>query len=283
MAAVESVFLVASDASATGLGYVPIFEIPGTDPTFPASRPLTTSERAESSTARGMLGVEFSLRTNLTQYAEHSVVFMVDNKGCPVVVRRGSPVPRLQAIAICIGELVCLHKIDLHMVWVPRSLNSLADTESRKFEDELHDWTISPLVFQELCSMIGWTPTIDLFATADNSQCERFYSRRHMFGSSGVNSCVALLPKHERFYACPPLDRSIPKFISRLPAPFPLILVVPHWPSRFWYTTILPRGGRLIANIPATSFNLGPNGRPYFLTAKQYDMTFDAFVFPAAL
>lgn len=115
----DTPYLVASGASATGLGYVPLLELPGTQPTQPASRPLTKSERDESSTAREMLGIEFSVITNVTQFSGHSVIFLVDNQGCPSIARKGSPVPKLQSIAIRLSDLTIAHNIALHMVWVP--------------------------------------------------------------------------------------------------------------------------------------------------------------------
>ena len=264
------------------VGFLATHTTPGAQPTQPASRPLTKSERDESSTAREMLGIEFSIITNVTQFSGHSVIFLVGNQGCPSIARKGSPVPRLQSIAIRLSDLTIAHNIALHMVWVPRSLNALADAESREFEDELHDWTLSSSMFSRLCSLVGWHPTIDLFATADNSKCNRFFSRRHMAGSSGVNSCFYPLPKGERLYACPPLGKSLPKFVSRLPAPSPVLLVIPHWPSRHWFSTLPTRRAQFLCSIPVTAFDLGPNGRPYFLTSRQFNMHFDAFIVSAS-
>ncbi len=80
----------------------------------------------------------------------------------------------------------CLeHRIVLHINWVPRELNQLANDASKLLDSS--DWQLHPEMFAFLDGR--WGPhSVDLFASSKNAHCARYFSRYWCLGSQGVDA-----------------------------------------------------------------------------------------------
>ena len=109
-AAREPTHVLASDASAVGIGVV--FRGGGS-----AARSFTAGEAAESSTHREAGGISFAVRVRVAEHAGGKLVAYCDNKGARSVIMYGSHDPRLQRIATGLAAFCHRHDIELIVVW----------------------------------------------------------------------------------------------------------------------------------------------------------------------
>jgi hypothetical protein len=75
-----------------------------------------------------------------------------------------------------IYEVARSHNIDIRAEYV-NTKSQLADEPSRTFD--FNECKITDSAFAELTKLWGKTPTVDAFATAENTRCEAFVSRYH--------------------------------------------------------------------------------------------------------
>ena len=76
-------------------------------------------------------------------------------------------------------------QVDLHIRWVPRALNSQADSLS-KLSDSA-DWRLNPRFFAILDKLRG-PHTLDAFASAENAHCAKFFSKYRCPGAAGCDA-----------------------------------------------------------------------------------------------
>lgn len=91
------------------------------------------------------------------------------------------------------------------------------------------EWSLHPLLFKELTTHFG-IPSVDLFASRDNNQTPRFYSRFPTPGAETVDALRSPWPPSLLLYAFPPLpliSRVIRKLLEER---VELIFLAPHWP-----------------------------------------------------
>ncbi|KAK0395798.1 hypothetical protein QR680_001433 [Steinernema hermaphroditum] len=208
---------IATDASATGAGVV-IWNRDGS--TSRTAINFTPHERAESSTSREVLAVEFGLRVFSSELAGSQVIVEIDNVGAVSIIQKGSPKPGLQSAASAIFELAETIGAEIVPVWVPRDQNMLADEASRLIDRD--DWGISPDFFQICCQRWG-TPSIDVFA--------------NNIGSEGVNAFASSWAT-EFVWAVPP-PNLIPLTVAHLlSCKGRAILGVPWWPSHMFFPSL---------------------------------------------
>ncbi len=72
----------------------------------------------------------------------------------------------------------------LSVEWVPREENAFADELSKLLI--MDDWKSAPKFFKLLEARWGLN-SMDLFASSDNAQCDKFYSLHWCRGIAGVN------------------------------------------------------------------------------------------------
>ncbi|KAK0404959.1 hypothetical protein QR680_017723 [Steinernema hermaphroditum] len=208
---------IATDASATGAGVV-IWNRDGS--TSRTAINFTPHERAESSTYREVLAVEFGLRVFSSELSGSQVIVEIDNVGAVSIIQKGSPKPGLQSAASAIFELAETIGAEIVPVWVPRDQNMLADEASRLIDRD--DWGISPDFFQICCQRWG-TPSIDVFA--------------NNIGSEGVNAFASSWAT-EFVWAVPP-PNLIPLTVAHLlSCKGRAILGVPWWPSHMFFPSL---------------------------------------------
>jgi len=266
-AAREPTHVLASDASAVGIGVV--FRGGGS-----AARSFTAGEAAESSTHREAGGISFAVRVRAAEHAGGKLVAYCDNKGARSVIMYGSHDPRLQRIATGLAAFCHRHDIELIVVWAPRATGCIdaADGVSRTPQEDIHDWALTQHAARRLFAQANVQPDLDAFADANNTKCPRFVSWQADVGCSAVDATSAPLSLLSRtaIYACPP-PPLLTAFIARLPFARPTILVVPRWENTAWFCMLFsgnwrPHTGVVLLDVldMTTATTLGPIGRPAY-------------------
>ena len=96
--------------------------------------------------------------------------------------------------------ILALPPVVLRLRWIPRALNTEADTRSRLVGPA--DSRLTDEAYAALCLWAGFAPVIDLFATATNARTSRFYSLLATASAEGLDGLSA--PLADRAYAYPP-------------------------------------------------------------------------------
>ena len=236
-----------TDASAVGVGWAGVTS-PDGQRWGDGALPLPPSLAEASSAAREASGVTALLRfLGDTRRAGPPVVsgdhlhLRLDAKVVVGAMERGSArapelVREMQAMALAV---LALPPIRVTIEWIPREENAKADAQSRDIS--LADCRLTEAAWNYLITMAGFEPQVDLFATASNARCTRFYSRAPDSAAEGIDGMTA--PELGRAYAYPPfgLARAFAPSLARyrdLSLPIVAVLprdiaysVLPWWPA----------------------------------------------------
>lgn len=218
--------LIYSDASAVGAGAF-IQNIPGSELT----QLWTSEESNKSSTWRELRAVLLFLNTHKGILQKQSIKWYSDCQNVIKILNKGSMKPELNDMALSIYRFCITYSIDLSMEWIPRELNTVADTLSKCLD--LDDWGVSDRIFAYFSKTVG-PFTLDVFANDHNSKCLRFFSKHFCSQTSGVDA-FSFSWKNEFIWAVPP-----PKFIVKVllhanACKAKGVLIIPKWQSaHFW-------------------------------------------------
>ena len=133
--------------------------------------------------------------------------------------------------------LWCIQRnIWISATYLPGELNTVADTRSRKFNDNI-EWMLNPQIFTKITAKFG-KPDIDLFASRLNHQVPTYVSWEPDPGAMAMDAFSLDWGKWF-FYAFPPFC-----LISRVLRKIQLdaakgILIIPDWPTQSWYPVVL--------------------------------------------
>ncbi len=120
---------------------------------------------------------------------------------------------------------------------IPGKLNVEADEESRRSETRT-EWKLHKDYFDQVLQYFLFQPEVDLFASRINTQLARFFAYRPD-PEAEVIDAFSVSWENIKFYAFPPfncIDRVLQKIIHDKATG---ILIVPDWPSQFWYHMFL--------------------------------------------
>jgi hypothetical protein len=131
--------------------------------------------------------------------------------------------------------------------WVPREENAFADELSELLIPD--DWKLALKFFHLLEAR--WGPhSMDLFASSDNVQCEKFYSLHWCRETAGVNAfgspwsgenCLANVPYKA-------IGR-VWKDLREQQVVTLATLLVPMWESSTWWDLVVPDGPHLFQYV----------------------------------
>jgi len=135
-------------------------------------------------------------------------------------------------------------------IWHPtKKLDiELADERSKR-TTSTDEWGVSRVQLQEIFQAFEVSPTVDAFASSDNTVCTHFFSRWPQAGGSGVNFFAQQLNTQDIYFCCPPV-KLISHTIRRLQrfAQVRAILLFPAWSGHpFW--SLLKKGDKFIPEI----------------------------------
>jgi len=113
------------------------------------------------------------------------LVCHMDNENAALICKKGSGKPRLQSYAIRIANICAESNIQIRPIWIPRTINTLADALSKSIDYE--DYSVTNLFFEEICSDFLQTPEVDCFASDWNAKTKNFFSLTFCPGTLGVD------------------------------------------------------------------------------------------------
>ena len=156
-----------SDASSSACGAILKID----DYIYRAHKNFSMEESDQSSTWRELEAVLYALKSFAPMIRGRTVHWETDNQAVPSISQKGSKKEHLQELAIQIYYLCRTNRITLHLNWIPREENVVAD-EMSKFID-YDDWRTSDAFFHYLNQT--WGPfTIDRFANQKNAKTVRY-------------------------------------------------------------------------------------------------------------
>ena len=198
----------------------------------------SSSEVDKSSTWRELRTVDYGLLTFAHIFSGQAVLWLCDNQAVSSIVRKGSMVPELNVLADHIAQICRDHRVSLHVSWIPRSYNGVADFCSHWIDS--NDWSIHPSLFGLLDTL--WGPhTIDRFANGFNAQLARFNSRFAAPGAEAVDAFCQCWTGENNWLVPPPIivHRTLQHLIHDRACG---TLIVPEWPSAAFWPVLFPDG-----------------------------------------
>lgn len=180
----------------------------------------------KSSTWREVKAIELSIDSFKHLLRNISVTFFTDNQNAACIIKKGSKIPELQALALSIYSICVCHNISLYAQWIPREENEKADALSKIID--IDDWGISFAFFNFVDNMWG-VHTIDRFANMNNTKLPRYNSLYWDHRTSAIDAFTC------NNWMVPPINL-VSKCINHLVSCKAVgTLGVPKWPSAaFW-------------------------------------------------
>ena len=150
-----------------------------------AHEDFSEEEFGTSSTYRELLSVLRSLRAMMHVCVEKFVVLQAEAQNLMGIINRGSPRLNVNELARELFWLCVERDVTFKAEWVPREENAMVDELSKLLIPS--DWMVGQTNFRQLEERWG-SHTVDLFASGENNQCERFYSLHWCRGSAGCDA-----------------------------------------------------------------------------------------------
>ncbi len=136
---------------------------------------------------------------------------------------------------------------------IPGEQNTVADTASRKFADD-SEWELNDTIFQQICAEFG-QPNIDLFASRLNRKVEQFCSWHPDPEAKFIDAFTIDWSKFFG-YAFPPFA-VLPAMMQKIRMEgAQVIVVVPKWPTKPWFTIMKNMIVGQMVEIPVTDDTL---------------------------
>ena len=200
---------------------------------MPPSPPLPLL--GTSSTEQELYALFYALNCFEKDITGHKLVYITDSQCTDIVCQKGSPKLNLHYWALKIDEFCRFRNVKFYTSWIPRELNTEADDLS-KFKDP-DNWSVDRSLFEKAEILIKKRFSIDIFASDQNSQCKKFYSRFACPKSAGVNA-FKFNWNGEVCWLTPPPKLAL-KTIQHLQDSYSEgVLIVPKWKSlHFWPMT----------------------------------------------
>ena len=152
---------------------------------------------------------------------------------------------QLHNLALSIFTLSMKYNFVILPEWVPRSMNSIADSISR-FSD-YDDWSIDQSSFDLIDKL--WGPhTVDRFASPTTRKLHKFNSRFWCSGSAGMDAFCQPW-SDDNNYLCPPVSLIFHTIKYLKKSNGAGTLVTPRWPSAYFWPFICPDGNHYDTSV----------------------------------
>ena len=129
------------------------------------------------------------------------------------------------------------NRIWLTAAHIPGKEYVTADYESR-YSNLDTEWMLNPKYLSQVLEGIPFTPVIDLFASRINKQFDQYVSYRPYPFASYIDA-FTISWTETKFYCFPPFSCILRVVRNIIRNKANGVLVVPQWPTRSWYTTLL--------------------------------------------
>ena len=165
-----------------------------------------------------------------------SLLWRTDNTTALSYIKKEGGTISLPLLIVAREILLELHRrrIEIVPVFVASEENLHADAASRL--QSLPDWHLPRLIFDRIAILWG-CPDIDLFATKESSQVQRFFAWGRDEEAEAFDA-LAQLWNFKLAYAFPP-PQIIPRVLQKIEVSSgTFILVTPFWPAQKWFASI---------------------------------------------
>lgn len=182
-----------------------------------------------------LLAAFFGLKCFASHLSNCNILCRIDNTTALLYINRMGSIqfPKLNSLTRKIWQWCEKRKLFLFASYIKSKENIVADTESRKLHTET-EWELNDFAFTTILEQYDRIPTVDLFASRNNTKCKKFVSWLRDPEAWAVDAFTLDWSKFY-FYAFPPFSlilRALQKIISDKAEG---ILVVPNWTSQPWY------------------------------------------------
>ena len=128
-------------------------------------------------------------------------------------------------------------QINLSISHLAGRLNTEADRASREFQSDT-EWSLDPSVLDQLSAKWG-VPEIDLFASRLNFKLPKYVAWKPDPGAIAIDAFTVDWSEYKLIYCFPPFSL-IGRVLHQLQqSRATAILIVPDWPTQFWYPRLL--------------------------------------------
>ena len=199
---------------------------------------FSSLESGLDSNARELLAILYGLKSFRASLTGKVVKVFTDSKNAASISAKGSNSLRLHVLALEIFAYCAAHDISIEVEWIPRSLNSYADSVSRVIDYD--DWAVSTIFFHHVSSIFG-PFDVDRFASSLSAKCDRFYSKFWCPGCEDVDAFSASWGGVNN-YLVPPVFL-VARTLAHLETSCARgTLIVPKWPSASFWPYLFPLG-----------------------------------------
>jgi len=200
-------------------------------------------ERSLSSSQREMRAalVVLKKRGQELKRLKHRIIYwQTDSKNFESFLRRGSKLQHIQLDVLQIKLLEHELGIELVAVWTPREHPRifLADQGS-KHELSTDEWGLERPMLNSLLEAFNFIPTVDAFASSENTICEKFFARFPQIGAT-VNFFAHQPEEGQAYFMCPPTNYILDAIyhIEQAQVNCEALLIVPVWYRSFFWAAL---------------------------------------------
>jgi hypothetical protein len=143
-------------------------------------------ESVKDSNERELLAILYVIDACKDLFKGSAITLHTDNTNAPIICTKGSSKPRLNKYSVDIANLALRNDFKLSVVWIPQTLNNLADFISTA--QDFTDYSITQDFFEKICFDFEMRPNIDLFASDYNAKCKLFFSVTFCPNTLGVDA-----------------------------------------------------------------------------------------------
>ena len=226
-----------------------------------ARRAFTAEERAQSSTYRELLAFyeTWTDEKVLSSFSGQKVAHHTDNKAMVYIIAKGSRNRRLQPMIMEVILKLRSFNIKIEPVWVSREegIIKYADMGIRDFHAD--DISIDAESFKEAEKVFGKF-SVDCFASASNAKCEKFFTRKDVPGSAGMDFFMQKLKQHDNHWIFPPVGKLSQAVLHLANQKVSGVVLIPVWPRSSFFSFFFPDGMHLASWVTQTKWI-----RPYFV------------------
>lgn len=187
--------------------------------------------------------VLLALKTLPINFQNARIQLSIDNTvALKYVKKAGGRIPKLQAIAKSIWNLLETWQASIEVFYVPSGKNPadhlsrlMTKSQARELDAE---WKLDPSFFHIICEKFQFQPEIDWFATGENTQLPNFASWEFEVEAT---FCDAFSQDWGEFngYMFPPFGL-IPRVLQKIKMDkAETILIHPIWPTQAWWPDLL--------------------------------------------
>ena len=225
-----SVTLIKCDSSSEGWGSV----IDNTSTT--ANGRWSPQESAYHINYLKIKAVLFGLKSLCSNFKHCSIKLLSDNQTAAYLRNMDGTLSRDSNQITRETTLWCKDRdISLTITHLPGKLNVEADKASREFHDDT-EWSLDVKVDKTLVSRWG-TPDVDLFATRLNAKILWYVAWKPDPNAFAIDAFTLKWSVFNLVYCFPPFS-VIGKVLQYIQYQTTAILVLPGWPTQFWFPRV---------------------------------------------